>query len=62
MATIKIDYKKLSTKLDEILAKLQSDDLDVDKALEDYEEGIKIIKQLEKYLKEAENKIKKTKL
>lgn len=55
----KTDYKKLSAELDEILAKLQSPDLDVDEALKAYERGVAITKELETYLKEAENKIQK---
>jgi exodeoxyribonuclease VII small subunit len=57
----KSDYKLLNAELDEILAKLQTDDLDVDQAVELYERGISITKELETYLKEAENKIAKIK-
>jgi exodeoxyribonuclease VII small subunit len=57
----KIDYKKLSAELDEVLAKLQSADLDVDEAVKAYERGMKLAKELEAYLKEAENKITKVK-
>lgn len=53
----KIDYKRLSAELDEVLAKLQSPDLDVDEAVKSYERGMVIAKQLETYLKEAENKV-----
>lgn len=59
MTTKKPDYKQLSTELDEILSKLQTPDLDVDEALASYERGTVIARQLEKYLEEAENKIKK---
>ena len=54
-----IDYKTLSAELDEILIKLQSTDLDVDEAVKAYERGMAIAKELEAYLKQAENKIKK---
>lgn len=57
--TKKLDYKKLSAELDDILDKLQSPDLDVDEALASYERGMTIAKELEKYLKDAENKIQK---
>jgi exodeoxyribonuclease VII small subunit len=57
----KIDYKKLTAELDEILARLQSADLDVDEAVAAYERGMAIAKQLETYLKEAENKVTKLK-
>ena len=54
-----IDYQTLNTELSEILAKLQSEDLSVDEALQCYERGIAITKELEKYLKTAENKVAK---
>lgn len=54
-----IDYQALNTELSEILARLQSDDLSVDEALKAYERGIAITKELEKYLKTAENKVAK---
>lgn len=53
------DYKELSAELDDILAKLQSSDLDVDQAVKAFERGKEIAKQLETYLKQAETKIKK---
>lgn len=59
--TKKTDYKSLNEELDEVLAKLQSDDLDVDEAVGLYERGIAIIKELETYLTEAENKVAKLK-
>lgn len=59
--TKKTDYKSLNEELDEVLAKLQSDDLDVDEAVGLYERGIAIIKELENYLADAENKVTKLK-
>ena len=59
MSAKSIDYKELSAELDEILDKLQSTDLDVDEAVAAYERGMAIAKQLEGYLKTAENKIRK---
>ncbi len=61
MATKKTDYQSLSRELDEILAKLQSVDLDIDEAVKAYERGMTIAKELESYLKTAENKITKIK-
>lgn len=58
---MKTDYKALSAELDEILGKLQSSDLDVDEAVRAYTRGMEISKQLETYLKEAENKVTKIK-
>ena len=49
----------MSDQLEAILAKLESGDLDVDKAIEQYQQGIELVKQLEKQLKLAENKITK---
>jgi len=55
------NYKELSAELDEILDKLQSSDIDVDDAIGLYDRGIKIAKKLEKYLKEATNRVEKIK-
>lgn len=54
-----IDYQALNAELNEILVKLQSDDVSIDEALKGYERGIAITKELEKYLKTAENKVAK---
>lgn len=54
-----IDYQALSQELDEIVAKLQSEDVAIDDALQLHKRGIEITKQLEKYLKEAENIVTK---
>lgn len=61
MTTKKFDYRQLNTELDAILMQLQSDDLDVDEAVVLYERGIQITKELEAYLKTAENKVAKIK-
>ncbi|HEU4984186.1 MAG TPA: exodeoxyribonuclease VII small subunit [Nitrososphaera sp.] len=57
----KQDYQTLSEKLDAVLAKLQAPDVHVDEAVKLYEEGLKLISELEKHLKQAENKIEKLK-
>ena len=59
MVNSKIDYKKLNSELESILEKLRSNDLDIDESIKLYERGSEIIKILEDYLKNAENKIKK---
>lgn len=59
--TKEINYQELSKELDTILAQLQTDDFDIDEALKLYERGISISKQLESYLKEAENTVTKLK-
>jgi len=52
-------YRKLSQELEIIVMELQRDDLDIDGALQSYERGLGIIKELETYLKTAENKVTK---
>lgn len=59
--TEKDDYQKLSAQLETVLAKLQAPDVRVDEAVALYEEGLKLVAALEKYLKQAENKIEKLK-
>lgn len=54
-----IDYQALSQELDQIVMKLQLDDVAIDDALKLHARGIEITKQLEKYLKEAENTVTK---
>jgi exodeoxyribonuclease VII small subunit len=58
MPKAKPNYEQLRAELDSIVAELQRDDLDVDKALEYYRRGLELVKQLEKYLKTAENKVR----
>ena len=50
-------YQQLKAELDEVMMALQQDDLDVDKAIEFYQKGLQLVQQLEKYLKNAENKV-----
>lgn len=57
----KIDYRALSEELDMILESLQTADLDIDEAIKCYERGMVIVKELEAYLKTAENKVTKLK-
>lgn len=59
--TSKTNYQNLSSELESILARLQSADLDIDEAVKAYERGMTIAKELEVYLKTAENKITKIK-
>ena len=54
-------YLELNTELDGILSRLQSGNLDIDEAVQCYERGTELVKQLEAYLKQAENKITKLK-
>ncbi len=52
-------FRELSDELDDILGKLQADDIDVDEALRLHEQGMKLVTQLEKRLASAENSVKK---
>lgn len=61
MAKGDVNYKELSAELDEILDKLQSSEIDIDDALELYDRGMKIAKELERYLEQATNKVEKIK-
>lgn len=61
MAT-KQDYQTLSAELDAVLAKLQDPEIQVDEAMRLYEQGLQLVTQLEKHLKQAENKLAKLKL
>jgi exodeoxyribonuclease VII small subunit len=61
MSKQEIDYQKLSSELQDILNRLDTNDLDVDAAIKQYERGMEIVGQLEDYLKTAENKVKKVK-
>lgn len=61
MASKQINYQKLQAELDEIMHKLQREDIDVDEALKYYERGLTIVKQLEEYLSGAENRVREIK-
>ena len=53
------NYQELSGELDNVLNQLQSEELAIDDAIKLYERGLEITKQLETYLKQAENKVTK---
>ena len=55
----KVDYAALRSELDEITAKLESGDLDIDEAVGCYERGLTIVSLLQKQLTAAENKVVK---
>lgn len=56
------DYRTTSNELEKILADMESGDLDVDQAIKQYQKGMDLVKELEKQLKLAENKITKVKI
>lgn len=51
------NYRQLNQELETIVEKLQSEDLDVDQVISQYQRGVAIIDQLQKYLKSAQNNI-----
>lgn len=54
-------YKLIKQELDEVVSRLQDDETDVDSVIELYQKGQSLIKELENYIKTAENKIKEIK-
>ncbi len=53
------DYQGLSSELDAVLSALQQPDVAVDEAVKLYEQGMKLVTQLEKHVAQAENKLEK---
>jgi exodeoxyribonuclease VII small subunit len=54
-----IKFEKAITRLEKIVEELEQGDLDIDKSLEIFEEGIKMSRVCSKKLSEAEAKIEK---
>jgi exodeoxyribonuclease VII small subunit len=52
-------YREMAEQLDQIMLWFESGDIDIDEAVKKYEEASVLISEMEKYLKTAENKIKK---
>lgn len=59
MPETKIDFEKSLKRLDEIVNKIENETLPLEECLKLYEEGKKLIAELETTLKEAEAKIEK---
>jgi len=57
MAKTTKTYGELMSELDEVLAKLQEEGVDVDSAITQYERGIQLTRQLTDYLTKSENKL-----
>jgi exodeoxyribonuclease VII small subunit len=57
MAKKQVDYQTLSAELDVVLNNLQRSDIQVDEAIRLYEQGLKLIEELEANLEQAENKL-----
>jgi exodeoxyribonuclease VII small subunit len=60
-ANTSASYESLRQELDDILDELQREDLTVDKALAGYKRGLELVRQLETYLKTAENNVSELK-
>ena len=58
---MKQGYQELKQQLDDIVRKLQDDELDVDEALKLYKTGQKTVAALEAYLKDAQLKVSEIK-
>ena len=55
----KEDYRTLQSQLDAVLEELQAGDIDIDRAAELYEQGLKLIEGIKAHLAQAENTITK---
>ena len=51
------DYSATTARLEDIIARLQSNETDIESSLVLYEEGMLLLRQLETYLKVAEHRI-----
>ena len=59
MAAKKQSYEQNITQIDEILEKLESEELSLDDSISEYEKAIKLIKESEKLLEAGEGKVMK---
>ena len=59
MASKKQSYEENITQIDEILEKLESEELSLDDSISEYEKAIKLIKDSEKLLEAGEGKVMK---
>jgi exodeoxyribonuclease VII small subunit len=57
-----LTYQEASAQLQAVLARMQAPDIQVDEAVQLYEEGLVLAAALEAHLKQAENTITKLKL
>ena len=59
MAAKKQSYEENIAQIDEILEKLESEELSLDDSISEYEKAIKLIKESEKLLEAGEGKVMK---
>lgn len=52
-------YQQLSDEFTELVAWFESESVNLDEAIVKYEQSMELLKQMEDYLKSAQNKIKK---
>lgn len=52
-------YRKMNEELAELLAWFEGEEVDLDQAVVKYEQAMRLLADMEAYLKTAENKIKK---
>lgn len=55
----KRNYQKMNSELAEIIEWFESDKVNLDEAVAKYKQALKLVAEIETYLKTAENKIKK---
>jgi exodeoxyribonuclease VII small subunit len=53
------DYQAKSAELERVLADLQDPDIQIDEAAKLHAAGLKLVEELETYLKQAENEVRK---
>jgi len=54
-----ISYRAMQSELDDILVRLQAEDIELDQAIALHDKGQKLADEIEEYLKKAENTITK---
>jgi exodeoxyribonuclease VII small subunit len=59
VADKKKTYQQMNEELAELMAWFEGEQVDLDQAVAKYEQALKLIADMENYLKSAENKIKK---
>lgn len=57
MAKKKESYNNLVCKLEELINKLETEDLDLEESMKNYEEGVLLINKIYKMLKEYQGKV-----
>lgn len=57
--TTEFDYSEKAAELERILSDLQDPDIQIDQATKLHAAGLKLVEELEAYLKQAENEVRK---